>query len=72
MSTKVRVSNWINNETWEPQFGVQVKLKGDVWRHVTETGELYIVSNIEAAKAKRDEVIVRFAKEAVLASGSVS
>jgi hypothetical protein len=55
-SFKIQLSNWINTETQAHEWGIQVKLEGDQWRHVAEDGGILIFPDIGPAMKKMEEV----------------
>jgi hypothetical protein len=69
MTIKTRVSNWLNIETGVHEFGVQVRLAGDVWRHLAEDKTPYLTTDFCAAEAKSAEVQARLSAAALAKGG---
>lgn len=53
--TEFRIHNWINTDTLEPIFGVQVKLAPRQWAHVCQAGTVMLFDYEADAKEKIEE-----------------
>lgn len=57
----VRVHPWINTETLEPMFGVQVRVERGKWHHLAVKGKAAIYTKKADADRQCSELKLRYA-----------